>query len=223
MERRKKVRDILKLTAALLLISVIAGLALAITFKSTKEQVEHQAQETRQTALSLVLPDGVTVVEKSGSGPIPEVYWEARDGDVTVGYAFLVSNRGYSSDVKVMVGVDTAGIITGMSVLEEVETPGLGDRMVEVASKLYIWNGLFTKQAPQAPWFCRQFKGINVTKPIEIDKSGEWHAQSAQSRKALINRNAVSAITGATISTRTVTSALNKTAAAALCALRSGK
>lgn len=48
---------------------------------------------------------------------------------------FVVSARdGYAGPIRVLVGIDTMGIVTGVHVLEHRETPGLGDRIESTKS-----------------------------------------------------------------------------------------
>jgi len=90
--------------------------------------------------------------------------------------------NGYQGQIKMLVGV-TADFtrFTGMSVLEQVETPGLGAKIAEKSFEL-------------------QFKNLATKPPIEYIKG-----------KALEKANEIEAITGATISSRSVVNIINKT------------
>ncbi len=197
--------DIIKLTVALMVISMVAGLAIGVANSKTKDKIAAQAQEAQKSALEAVFPEKVTIAEKKGKGDLPAKYWTASNEKGFVGYAFEVSSRGYAGDIKYMVGVNPNGDILGMTVLEQSETPGLGSRVQEVASSKYIWNPM-AKSEKVKPWFTEQFEGLSSLKPIQIEKSlGEWHKIDNSGREQLKQRNAVSAITGSTISTRAVT------------------
>jgi len=124
--------------------------------------------------------------------------------------------------VSLMVGVDTAGVILGISVLGQNETPGLGTRVTEVATTRYVWNAFGRAEAPREPWFTEQFEGLDLDERIEISKAGEWHALAKDQRERLRSENDVSAITGATISTRAVVRALETRVFPYLRALRDG-
>jgi electron transport complex protein RnfG len=185
-------------------------------------RIEQQARAAQQEALQVVLPQGVTVDERKGSGRLPPRYWVARRGQRTVAYAFEAAGRGYSSDIRAMVGIDTGGVILGMSVLSQNETPGLGTRVSEVATRSYLWNAFGRREAPGEPWFTEQFEGLDIDERIGIEKRGEWHALAKAERDRLRADNDVSAITGATISTRAVVKALETTVFPYLRALREG-
>ena len=206
--------DIIKLAIVLFIISMVAGFAIGFTDSKTKETIENQRRAKDNTALASVFPEGVSTTAYKSSAEIATPHWVGKMDDITVGYAFKGSNRGYSSDIKYIIGIDTNGVIMGLSIISQVETPGLGTRLEETISKKYIWNGLFAKKVKETPWFWDQFKGISIEKNITIDKSNEWHRMTEPERKRLHNENAISGLTGATISTKAVSEGIKKTAGA---------
>jgi RnfABCDGE-type electron transport complex G subunit len=213
--------DILKLTIALLMVSAAAGLAIAFTYKQTAEKIEYQEMLVEQQALTIVFPEGTKVTKQDATSSLPDPYWIGEKEGTIIGYAFKGSGKGYSSDIKFIVGIDPEGTILGLTVLSQEETPGLGTRVEEVVSKKYLWNGLFGKKERDFPWFTKQFRGINVTKDIAIDKSSEWHNISEEKKKDLLNNNSITAITGATISTGAVSKGIKQYAYKYLSALKS--
>jgi electron transport complex protein RnfG len=209
MERSKSVVDLLKLTVILCVITAFAGLAIALTYSKTAPKIAEQKRIEQQAGLEAVFPEGTEIEEREGGGNLPEKYWVCRDSGIVAGYAFEVSHRGYSSAIKSLVGVDTNGSILGIRVLSQEETPGLGTRVAESASKDFVWTSLFRKRRQEEPWFQRQFRGLSVESPIVIKtKCAEWHVRGDDDRSALRGENAVTAITGATISTKAVVTAI---------------
>jgi len=205
--------DIIKLSLVLLIVSSVAGLAIALTNQQTADRIAQQKVRAEEHALLEVFPDDVSISKKKRTEELPEDYWIAEKEGGIIGYAFKGSNAGYSSDIQFIVGIDPQGTILGLTILSQVETPGLGDRMLEIVSKDYIWNGLvkkFKEKKTDSPWFTRQFKGITVTRDIGIDKSDEWHKLAQEKQEKLLAANSVTAITGATISTYAVCSGLKK-------------
>ena len=214
--------DILKLAIALMIISMAAGLAIGITNSKTKDQIAEQNQQTVNASLQMVFPAGLEITPLlQGGDNLPDTFWVARSSQGVEGYAFVISQRGYAGDIKYMVGVDTKGNITGITVLEQSETPGLGSRITEEASEDYIWTFLFRKSEQSKPWFTEQFEGLSVYDPIGIEKSmGEWHTLDDENRQILKNKNSVTAITGSTISTQAVTNGLQRQVAPYMNALK---
>ncbi len=201
------------------IVAFLSAFFLSHVMKITYPEIVKQEREKQKNALSMVLP-GFTVGEKQTikveGKEIP--YWigEKKSGgknekeSVTRGVAFITSQSGYSSDVISMVGVDESGKILGISIMEQLETPGLGARCIEIASKLTFFGflaGKEVKDEPVTPWFQEQYRGLNLFKKINIMKKGDWNEGM---RDELIRLNAISAITGATITSRTVTRSLEK-------------
>ncbi len=175
-------KEMLKLGALLMLICAVAAAALAGIYSVTQPRIVAQEKAALQEALSSVLPgaavDAVFPVEKDGK----VLYYEGyRDGSKSelIGYALPGERAGYSSTVKVLVGVDLTGKILGLRVLDEKETPGLGTRIEEV------------RYGESDPWFQRQFAGKTAAS-LAVDKDG----------------GDIQAITGATISSRAVVNAV---------------
>lgn len=128
-----KTGEIIKTTVILTLICAVATAALAGTNLLTKDRIDEQAQKNEQAAMSEVLPaekyDGI---DRDGDGNVD--YYAALNGEDGVGYVFTVSSGGYGGKVKVMVGIDTAGSINAVKVLDASnETPGLGQKWLESA------------------------------------------------------------------------------------------
>jgi electron transport complex protein RnfG len=205
------VADIIKLTLALTVIAALSGLAIGAANVKTRDKIAEQELRARNAAIEAVFPKGAEIGEMRDSGGIlPGRYWNAFIDGKLAGHAFEMSGAGYAGDIKFMVGVGLDGKILGMTVISHDETPGLGDRVNEVASTKYIWN-LFAREEKPKPWFAEQFEGLSALRPIAIDKgAGEWHALDAQARAGLKDKNAVTAITGSTVTTAAFTRAIGK-------------
>ncbi|MGD9201758.1 MAG: FMN-binding protein [Chitinispirillia bacterium] len=205
--------DVIKLTIVLFIISMVAGLALALTNSKTKDKIAEQNILKNKAALQVVFPSGVDPMEKESNSDIPYPHWIGKKDNNIIGYAIKTANRGYSSNIEFIIGFDLEGKIFGLSILSSSgETPGLGTRLSESISDKYIWNGLFAKKQVVPPWFSEQFKGIDITKKIEIDRSKEWHRMSESERQTIGKENRISALTGATISTRAISDGILKSA-----------
>jgi Na+-translocating ferredoxin:NAD+ oxidoreductase subunit G len=199
-------------------VAFLSAFFLSHVMKATYPEIIKQEKEKQKNALAMVLPGfevGKKQTEKINGKEI--VYWvgvkkaDTKDGkeDIsTRGVAYITSKSGYSGDVVSMVGVDESGKILGISIMEQLETPGLGARCIEIASKLTFVGFLMgreVKDEPTTAWFQEQYKGLNVLKKIKILKKGDWNAGM---RDELLKLNSISAITGATITSRTVTRSL---------------
>lgn len=116
--------------------------------------------------------------------------FEERDGHYagldsagqTVGYVFETEAKGYGGTVRVMTGISTEGSVTGVVILSHSETPGLGANAEKES---------FRDQYKEQP-VSNLAGGIQVVK-FQAPKEGE-----------------IQAMTGATITSRAVTDAVNQ-------------
>ena len=118
-----------------LVLTVIAAVvtgALVATESVTTPIIEQQATAAADAARAVVLPSAdsftqVTVDEMPEGGV--DIY-EANNG---TGYVVTAQAKGYGGMLKVMVGIDSNGLISGTEVLENNETQGLGSKVSEHA------------------------------------------------------------------------------------------
>ncbi|NQT76037.1 MAG: RnfABCDGE type electron transport complex subunit G [Candidatus Omnitrophica bacterium] len=191
-------KNILRFTLILFLVNFVAASILAGVYHVTRPKIEAREMLAREEALKEVMPESVgdqieAVEDKEGVE-----YWnvfKGSSGRVT-GHVFIVKQYGYSSEIEIMVGMKRDGTITGVRILNQNETPGLGAKIVEVVSDrtiLKALKGMFSKdKAPEQkipPYFTEQFKGVNVSE-VELSKHG------------------IEAITGATITSKAVVDAI---------------
>ena len=171
--------DILRLAAILGLITVVAAGSLAVVNEATKPRIEAYKAQQQIRARREVLPtakEGVYVSTDETSDFPYYVGYAHPDTTEPVGYVFLASGKGYSSTIEMVVGTDLAGRLTGISIVSQQETPGLGAKITEI------------RYGESEPWFQRQFKGKRVSQ-LSVDKDG----------------GQIDSITGATISSRAAT------------------
>lgn len=125
----------------LVLFAAVAGGALSGVYSVTKTRIDAAAAQERKDALKAVLPtlsDRATPVDILCEGrTIPAVI----DGE---GPAFkgavleLETRKGYAGLIRFLVGVDENLKVTGLYVLQQNETPGLGTKAKDRA-----WWGQF--------------------------------------------------------------------------------
>jgi Na+-translocating ferredoxin:NAD+ oxidoreductase subunit G len=164
------------------------GLLLAVTDKLTAEDIKARATEDRQNSLSQVVPNSIhdnnmvkdSFVIKNDQGKEIIVYPARKDGKAT-GVAYEIRGSGYAGEIKLMLGVDTAGNILGVRVLAHHETPGLGDKIEE----------------KKGDWILR-FTGLSLGNPVpdkwKVKKDGGQFDQFAGA--TITPRGVVGAIRG---------------------------
>lgn len=215
---------IFRLALILGAITTVAGFGLGLIYSATKDKIAEAESAKTTQGLAAVLPGyEVNPSEVQEAGGVS--YWTGKDPDGAVAYAFIAKKSGYSSEVQTMVGMNAEGRILGISVLFQQETPGLGARVQETPSSVSFWQWI-TGQAPEdtepaTAWFAQQFAGLEAH-DIAIHKGQEWQAMSAGEKERLQEVNAVSALSGATITTRAICQSIEEAAAAVLGKVRGG-
>lgn len=180
-------RTATRMIATLVVVSLFAGGTLAFIYRWAKPQIEAHERELLRQAIFNVLPEtkSYKFSEKDGVG----IYQcEDASGNL-VGYAFVAEGGGYQDKIRIMVGLKTdLETLGGIEILYSRETPGLGGK---IASEDVL--------QPVGTTFAEQFKGLLVLPPIEYVK-GEKPTSP----------NEIQAITGATISSRSVVKIINE-------------
>ena len=145
--RKRMLRNIVHLGGRLLIICMVAGALLSLTYSVTAPVKAANDALKAQQALAAVYPQAseFTAVEGDDFDRIHEQYSavtamnRASDGGVIV----TLNSMGYHS-FSVMVGLDPTGTVTGYQVLSHTETAGLGDGITKES-----FSGQFAgKKAP---------------------------------------------------------------------------
>lgn len=121
-------RDIVRPAVVLFVIAAVAAALLGFVNAITTEPIAVAEAEAKATNMQAVLDCSDWGEEQTVTDSIITDYTPGLDeGGNTVGYAFSVTTTGYSSGLKLMVGIDMDGVITGVSIVDcSNETPGLG-------------------------------------------------------------------------------------------------
>ena len=123
MKKESTALYILRLAMTLLIITAVVAALLAAVNSVTAPVIAAANEAKTQEAVSLVLPGGGQPVDFAGAdetGLVSEVY--AGEG----GYAVKVAPGGFGGAIEMMVGVDNAGNVLGISIIKHAETPSLG-------------------------------------------------------------------------------------------------
>lgn len=122
--------EIIKNAVILFVITLIASVILAFTSSLTLEPIKEQQILKRDQALQSVIKDAtfeeMQSLDFTNYSKITSIY-EAKNGDQKVGYAFNVTTtEGYGGPIILMVGISIDGLVTGVEIIKQTETPGLG-------------------------------------------------------------------------------------------------
>ena len=189
---------IIKLTVTLFVTCVVVAALLGGVNAITKDKIAAINWENTQKAMSAVVADpanttfteamentdAMVAAADAAGGTLDSVYGVQVNG-ADAGYAIKVVASGSQGSIEMMVGVDLDGIVTGVSIVDNAETAGIGSKVMEneaLASGVGVLD---------------QFRG----------KSGADGALAVGTN--------VETITGATVSTKGVTTGVNAALAVA--------
>lgn len=177
----------IKMVIVLTVIATLSGGVLSVWDGITSPRIEAHRLRELKAAITEVLPH-YDSYEEITEGTVTLYVGRKKDRNTPVGVAFRVAGSGFQGKISIMVGVlPDFSEITGIKVLEQIETPGLGTKIVEDPSN-----------KSDALWFPRQFKGVNIDPLISVVKNMKPSKPTE-----------IQAITGATISSKAVVRILN--------------
>lgn len=139
---------IIKESAILFAITLIAGLALGAVYGITKEPIKQVQAKQEQDAYKVVMQDAADFSAVEGltdesnakvfadagiTGTTISKVLEAKDGSGNViGYVMNITNsEGYGGDINFIMGIKVDGTVTGYQLLTINETAGLGQKAKE--------------------------------------------------------------------------------------------
>ena len=129
----------------LVCICLAVTLALAGTYSVANPKIIANQQKAADEARMQVLPEGDSFTQYDGklAGGVIDCYI----ADNKAGMAVTAGYTGFGGTVEVMVGINADGEITGVTVTNHAETPGLGTKAMTV-EYLKQYNGV--KEASSA-------------------------------------------------------------------------
>lgn len=181
--------NIIKPGIVLLLVGGITAALLGYVNQITADPIAKVEQAQKEDSMNAVLDCASWGEEVENSDGIVTAYTPGLDESGAVkGYAISVETKGFSSGLKLMFGISAEdGSITGLSVVDcSNETPGLGA------------NAGNDNYYGKAQGWYSQFAG--KVGELSVTKNAPAEAKD----------NEISAITGATITSKAVTSAANE-------------
>lgn len=189
---------IIKLTVTLFLTCVIvAGLLGAVNMVTAPNIAAINKAKTEEAMKKVVAdPEGSTFSEKleitadmeaaaASAGGSVTEAYEVQAGGAAAGYALKVVASGSQGNIEMMVGVDTENVVTGVSIVKHSETAGIGTKVM----------------------------GNEMT-AAGVGVLSQFAGKSAADGALVVGTN-VDAISGATVSSKGVTTGVNTALAVA--------
>ena len=131
---------LLNMFIALFVICVVSGGVLGLVYNATKDPIAAAEAAKKTEAIKNVLPEFNELKEtmvKSAMEDAEIPFYLAYDANNNfIGAAVeTFTNKGFSGNISLMVGILANGTINNISVLQHSETPGLGSKMSESSFK----------------------------------------------------------------------------------------
>lgn len=160
-------RDVVRLGFILFVICVVSAGALAFVNENTAGRIAEQAALRLERALASVVSGAEEFTDETGKlaplmtvaeggkplfPSVNKVYAGRANGEV-IGVAFTCAPAGYGGAIETVVGVSREGVVTGLTVVKQTETPGLGANVSN-------------------PAFQKGFVGARVGTTVKVTKDG---------------------------------------------------
>lgn len=186
-------KNIIKNTVILTIITLVAGVLLGMVYEITKEPIAQAKEKAKNEAYQTVMkgadtfdtevvlkPEKISklLAKKKIIGCSVDEVVAAKAKDEIIGYIFTITtSEGYGGNIQISVGISNDGTVTGVEMLSIKETVGLG-------------------MNANTPEFKNQFTD-KKTDSFVVTKTGA------------ASDNDIDAISGATITSKAVTDAVN--------------
>ncbi|CAG1066254.1 Na(+)-translocating ferredoxin:NAD(+) oxidoreductase complex subunit G [uncultured bacterium] len=179
--------NLVKILLNLIIVGAFSGAVLAAVFSVADPMIQANKEKELKESIFKVLPeakDFKTLEKVLGPEEKVVIYLGVDEARNPVGVAFKADGGGFQGNIGVMVGLSLDYLkLKNIEILDQLETPGLGDRIREASFK-------------------DQFKGVEVQPKVEYIKY-----------KKPEKPNQIQAITGATISSDAVVKNINNAVA----------
>jgi electron transport complex protein RnfG len=165
-------RQIIITTIILLLFAAAGTTLVAYTFEKTRDQIAANERATLLRKLHRLIPadqhdnvlleDTITVRDEAllGSTEPVTVYRARSNGEPVALVIAAIAPDGYSGSIKLLVGINVDGTLSGVRVIAHRETPGLGDAIDETRSDwIYIFDGKSLQAPDVSRWAVKKDGG----------------------------------------------------------------
>jgi len=165
------------------LFAVIGTALVGITHDATSEKIADNERLALLKKLNQILPHDkydndllkttiqVDADQRLGQGQDSTVYIAKQQGNISAMIFSVIAPRGYSGEIKMLVGINIDGSLAGVRVVSHKETPGLGDSMeTEKSDWIFGFDGKSLNDPTERHWKVKrdggvfdQFTGATIT------------------------------------------------------------
>jgi len=134
-------KDIIYPVLILAAVCFVITLLLVLTNRLTKDRITLNAIDLEAAGELLDFDK-----EKVKVNQLSDIAYELTENDEVKGYIFISESSGYGGPVKVMTGLKADGSVSGVKILENSETPGLGGKIQDESFLRQFINDTFIEQ-----------------------------------------------------------------------------
>lgn len=183
-------RAVARTGLTLALIAAVCTAFVAATHLMTKDRIDANRRALLERSLQPALGDTPYDGDLAGSklvippphelpGKDPAIIYRVFAGGRPAAALFVVTaTDGYSGPIRIVLGIDTHGVVTGLRILEHRETPGLGDKIQSSRSDwVFQFDGRSLGNPDASRWAIRtdggdfdQLTGASIT-PRAVTKA----------------------------------------------------
>ena len=202
--------DVLKSGVTLAAIGAVCAALVAITYSLTSERIAANEQAWLEKSLEPALAgltfegsvsESMLVLRTPHDLPGPDdvIIYRVYADEHPVAALFAVTARdGYAGAIRVLIGIEHDGTVTGIRILEHRETPGLGDKIVSSRSDwVYQFDGRSLGDPGLEEWAIKrdggefdQLTGASVTPRAVIKVAKETLIYYAAHRDEIFSASA---------------------------------
>ncbi len=208
---------LIRYATVLMSMCLASGALLSVVFQLARDRIDENQEKAFKQKLALVMADAENprgLIEYPETTPLQDrIYVAETAGGVR--YAAMGVAQGYQSRIEVLLSLDApqagepvedAPTIFRVAVVSSGETPGLGENIRKVESKISLWKAIWdrvtggggaAKAEENRPAFQEQFSGKRLS---------ELPAENAPDMRKIVP------VTGATITSRAVVKAARRAA-----------
>lgn len=197
------------------LFALVTAGAIAVAQVSTADRIEHNIRMAQARALNELVPAGtydndlltdtMPVDDRFNQqmlGPLSEkdrIYLARKQGQVTTVILPVIAPDGYTTAIKLLVGIHADGTLAGVRVTEHRETPGLGDKIdLKKSDWVLAFSGKSLNNPGEDQWAVKkdggafdQFTGATITPRAVVKAVKLAQKFFAQHKDELLNSRLV--------------------------------
>lgn len=163
--------------------SIIGTALVGITYEATADKIADNERLALLRKLNQILPADkydndllnttidIAADSRLGQKHSSTIFIARKQGDVSAMIFPVIAPKGYSGEIKMLVGININGTLAGVRIVSHKETPGLGDAMeTERSDWIFGFDGKSLNNPDERNWKVKrdggvfdQFTGATIT------------------------------------------------------------